>query len=171
MMNSGNRNQQRINEMIRIPQVRVVSQEGEQLGIMSTSEALAAARAAGLDLVEVAADAKPPVCRIMDFGKFKYQQKRKQSKQPTHQSKLKEIRVRPKIGEHDLAVKINKARDFLTHKDKVLVTVQFRGREVAHREEGHKVIRQILAELDDVGKVEAPPKQLDKKILCTISPK
>ncbi len=170
-MDSGNRNQQRINEMIRISQVRVVSAEGEQLGIMNTSDALAAARAAGLDLVEVASDAKPPVCRIMDFGKYKYQQKRKLSKQPTHQSKLKELRVRPKTGDHDLSVKINKARDFLVHKDKVLISVTFKGRELAHIDEGQKVIRHIIAELDEVGKVESPPKQMGKRIMCTITPK
>lgn len=171
-MDSGNhRNQQRINEMIRISQVRVVSAEGEQLGIMNTPDALATARSAGLDLVEVAPDAKPPVCRIMDYGKFKYQQKRKQSKQPTHQSKLKELRVRPKTGDHDLQVKINKARDFLEHKDKVLISVTFKGRELAHIDEGQKVIQHIIAELEEVGKLESPPKHLGKRIQCTLTPK
>ncbi|MGL6196111.1 MAG: translation initiation factor IF-3 [Thermoguttaceae bacterium] len=171
-METGNRApQQRINEMIRVPQVRVISDEGEQLGIMSTGEALHAARAAGLDLVEVASDAKPPVCRIMDYSKFKYQQKKRLGKQQTHQSKLKELRLRPKTGEHDLQVKIKQAKDFLTHKDKVLISVMFKGRELAHIEEGEKMMTQIVTELEPVGKLESPPKHQGKRITCTLCPK
>jgi translation initiation factor IF-3 len=171
-METGNsRNLQRVNEMIRVPQVRVVAVDGSQLGVMNTHEALAAARGAGLDLVEVAPEAKPPVCRIMDFGKFKYQQKRKQTKQHTHQSKLKEIRLRPKTGEHDLQVKVAKMREFLQNKDKVTVLVMFKGREMAHIEEGFKVMNQMLAEIGEIGKVESPPKQQGKRIQCTVVPK
>ena len=165
------KDKQRINEMIRVPQVRVISAEGEQLGVMSSVEALAAARQLGLDLVEVASDSKPPVCRIMDYGKFKYQQKRKLTKQHTHQSKLKEVWFRPKTGDHDLQVKINKARGFLVAKDKVLVSVRFKGRELAHIDEGEKVMNQVIAILEDVGKIEAPPKRADKRIVCTLAPK
>ncbi|MGL6225475.1 MAG: translation initiation factor IF-3 [Thermoguttaceae bacterium] len=163
--------QQRINEMIRVPQVRVVSATGEQLGVMSSLDALNAARAAGLDLVEVASDAKPPVCRIMDYGKFKYQQKKRTGKQQTHQSKLKELRIRPKTGDHDLMVKINKAKEFLEHKDKVLVSVMFRGREIAHITEGEKVIEQFIQAVESVGKAESSPKQMGKRIMCTLIPK
>ncbi len=165
------KDKQRINEMIRVPQVRVISAEGEQLGVMSSAEALAAARQQGLDLVEVASDSKPPVCRIMDYGKFKYQQKKRLAKQHTHQSKLKEVRLRPKTGDHDLMVKIGKAREFLTDKDKVLVSVTFKGRELAHIDEGEKIMKQLIADLEDVGKVEAPPKRHDKRIICTLAPK
>lgn len=166
-----NQNKQRINESIRVPQVRVISDDGEQLGILSTQEALNAAKQAGLDLVEVAADSKPPVCRIMDYGKFRYQQKKKQTKQHTHQTKLKEVRLRPKTGEHDITVKINNARKFLEHKDKVQITVMFKGRELAHIEEGEKVLTHMLQELDDIGKIESPPKRAERRIICTLAPK
>ena len=138
---------------------------------MPTEQALNAAREADLDLVEVAPDARPPVCRIMDFGKFKYQQKKKQHKGQTHQVKTKEIRVRPKIGEHDIEFKINQARGFLTHKDKVVISVVFRGRELAHIDEGHRVVRQMIVALDDVAKVEGAPQQMGKRIICTLAPK
>ena len=163
--------QHRINEMIRVPQLRVVSAEGEQLGIMSSHEALAAARAAGMDLVEVAPDSKPPVCRIMDYGKFKYQQKKKVTKQIVHRTKLKEIRVRPKTGDHDIQVKLKQAREFLTKKDKVQIAVLFRGRELAHIEEGQKLIENLLAQLEDISKVESPPKHFKKSIVCMVAPK
>jgi len=138
---------------------------------LSIDEALAAARAATLDLVEVAPTERPPVCRIMDFGKFKYQQKKRQHKAHTRQIKVKEIRVRPKTGDHDIGVKVAKARDFLTHKDKVLLSVMFRGRELAHVEEGRRVIDSILKQLEDCSKVEATPSQQGRRIVCTLAPK
>jgi len=165
------RDRQRINERIRVPQVRVVTDEGEQLGIMSTSEALDRARQAGLDLVEVAADSKPPVCRIMDYGKYRYQQKKKQHKSHVHQSKLKEVWLHPKTGEHDLLVKVNKAREFLMSKDKVQIVVKFKGRENAHVQEGSKVLYRMIEMLEDVGKIEAPPKPAHRQVVCTLSPK
>ena len=106
---------------------------------MSTDEAIRTARKANLDLVEVAPTERPPVCRIMDFGKFKYQQKKRQHKGHAHQIRIKEIRVRPKTGDHDIEVKVSRAREFLQHKDKVIVTVTFRGRELAHIDEGRRV--------------------------------
>lgn len=163
--------QQRINEQIRVTPVRVISDEGEQLGIMATDEAIKAAKKVNLDLVEVAPNERPPVCRIMDFGKFKYQQKKRQHKTHAHQMKIKEIRVRPKTGDHDIEVKVNRAREFLSHKDKVIVTVVFRGRELAHIEEGRRVIDQVLAQLEDVGKVEAPPTHAGRRMVCTLAPK
>lgn len=163
--------QHRLNEQIRISPIRVITDEGEQLGVIPTAEALAKARELGYDLVEVAPDARPPVCKIMDFGKFKYQQAKKKDKSKAHQQKIKEIRVRPRTDHHDIEVKVNKARDFLEHHDKVLVSVQFRGRELAHIEEGMKVITEILSKLEDVGKPESPPKQFGKKIECRLAPK
>jgi translation initiation factor IF-3 len=132
---------------------------------------LAAAREADLDLVEVAPNERPPVCRIMDFGKFKYQLKKKQHKGHTHQVKIKEIRVRPKTDDHDLGVKVTRAREFLSHKDKVIVSVVFRGRELAHVEEGQKVVKQIIAQLEDVSKVESSPSQQGRRIVCVLAPK
>jgi translation initiation factor IF-3 len=166
-----NRNKQRINDGIRVPQVRVITDDGEQLGIMTTVEALDKARQSGLDLVEVAADSRPPVCRIMDYGKYRYQQKKRQGKHHVHQSKLKEVWLHPKTGEHDLIVKVNKAKEFLMNKDKVQITVKFRGRENAHVEEGAKIMHRMIAMLEEVGKIEAPPKNAQKQILCTLSPK
>jgi len=161
----------RINEQIRISPIRVITAEGGQLGIVPTDEALARAREAGLDLVEVAPNEKPPVCRIMDFGKFKYQQKKKQHKTHVHHTKIKEIRLRPKTGEHDIEFKVNQAKGFLQHKDKVIVSVVFRGRELAHIDEGQRVMRNILEQLDPVGKVDAPPQQMGKRLVCTLSPR
>ena len=123
------------------------------LGVMPTSKALEAAREAGLDLVEVAPNERPPVCKIIDFGKFKYTQKKKLSKQKQHQVHIKEIRVRPKTGDHDIEVKVKRAREFLENKDKVLVNVLFRGRELAHIDEGRRVMQE-RPPLAEVGKVE-----------------
>jgi len=138
---------------------------------MILDEALAAARAVGLDLVEVAPTDKPPVCRIMDFGKFKYQLKKRQHKAHARQMRIKEIRVRPKTGDHDINVKVSRAREFLEHKDKVIVSVMFRGRELAHIEEGKRVIDEVLQQLQDVAKVEAQPSQQGRRIVCTLAPK
>jgi translation initiation factor IF-3 len=162
---------QRVNEQIRTSPVRVIGAEGDQLGIMPTDEALAAARQAGLDLVEVAPTERPPVCRIMDFGKFKYQQKKRQHKSHSHQIKIKEIRVRPKTGEHDIHVKVSKAREFLGQKHKVLVSVMFRGRELAHGDEGRRLLTEMLAMLEDVGRLESPPSQQGRRIVCSLAPK
>lgn len=164
-------NKQRINELIRVTPVRVIGADGAQLGILATDEALRQARAAELDLVEVAPTERPPVCRIMDYGKFKYQQKKRQHKGHSHQVKIKEIRVRPKTGDHDIQVKVNKAREFLSHKDKVIVTVVYRGREMAHIDEGRRVIDDVLAQLADVSKVEAAPVHHGRRMICTLAPK
>jgi len=149
----------------------VISADGGQLGIIPTDEAMSLAREAGLDLVEVAHNEKPPVCRIMDFGKFKYQQKKKHHKTHVHHAKIKEIRLRPKTGEHDIEFKVNQAKGFLLHKDKVVVSVVFRGRELAHIDEGQRVMKQIVQQLEPVSKVEAPPQQMGRRLVCTLSPK
>ena len=145
---------QRINEQIRISPVRLIGVNGEQLGIVPTSQAMELAREANLDLVEVAATERPPVCKILDYGKHRYQQSRKGTKTKVHQQKLKEIRVRPKTGDHDVTTKINQARKFLEHKDKVLVYVLFKGRELQHVDEGRRIINQVLEKLADLAKVE-----------------
>jgi translation initiation factor IF-3 len=150
--------------------VRVISESGEQLGIMPTDEALARARGAELDLVEVAPNEKPPVCRIMDFGKYKYE-KKKRTGHGAHQMKTKEIRLRPKTGDHDREFKVKQAKGFLQHKDKVQVTVVFRGREMAHIEEGRRVMDEVITELLEFGKLEAPPAQHSRRMICTIAPK
>ena len=141
------------------------------MGIIPTDEALGLAREAGLDLVEVAPNEKPPVCRVMDFGKFKYQQKKKHHKTHVHHTKIKEVRLRPKTGEHDIEFKVAQARGFLQHKDKVVVSVVFRGREMAHVEEGQRVMQAVVAQLEDVGKVEAPAQQMGRRLQCTLAPK
>ena len=150
--------------------VRVISENGEQLGILITSDAIERARNVGLDLVEVAPNEKPPVCRIMDFGKYKYE-KKKRAGHNAHQNKTKEIRLRPKTGEHDIDFKIKSAIKFLQHKDKVQVTVVFRGREMAHIEEGRKVMSEVIQELSEFGKVESAPAQHARRIICTVAPK
>ncbi|MCK4683544.1 MAG: translation initiation factor IF-3 [Pirellulales bacterium] len=163
--------QHRINEQIRITPVRVIGADGDQLGVIPTEEALRVASEAGLDLVEVASAEKLPVCRIMDFGKFKYQQKKKQHKSHVHHTKTKEIRLRPKTGQHDIDFKVNQAKGFLLHKDKVIVSLVFRGREMAHIEEGQRVMQGIVDQLEEVAKIESPPQQLGRRLVCTLSPR
>lgn len=162
----------RINEQIRITPVRVVAEDGEQLGIIPTEQALTRAREANLDLVEVAPNEKPPVCRIMDYGKYKYQQKKKQNKKATHHTKTKEIRLRPKTGQHDIEFKVKQAITFLKHKDKVQISVLFRGRELAHEEEGRRVAEEVIETLcPDYGKVETPPTRQGRRITAVVAPK
>src|SRR2546427_6141977 len=161
---------QRINEQIRISPVRLIGANGEQLGVVPTSQAMEMAREANLDLVEVAAQERPPVCKILDYGKFRYQQSRKTDKK-VHQQKLKEIRVRPKTGDHDVETKINQARKFLEHKDKVLVNVLFRGRELQHIEEGQRIITGILEKLADLAKVEKAPSMEGKRMTAMLAPR
>ena len=160
-----------MNEQIRISPIRLIGAAGEQLGVVPTSQALEMAREANLDLVEVAAQERPPVCKIMDYGKFRYQQSRKGTKAKTHQQKLKEIRVRPKTGEHDIETKINQARKFLEHKDKVQLNVLFRGRELQHIEEGQRIILHMMEQLADVSKVEQAPRMEGKRMVCMLAPK
>jgi translation initiation factor IF-3 len=160
----------RINEQIRISPVRLIGVNGEQLGIVETRKALEMAYDAGLDLVEVDAQARPPVCKIMDYGKYKYAQSKK-TQQKTHQPKLKEIRVRPKTGEHDIETKINQARKILEHHDKVQVNVLFRGREMQHIEEGERVMKQVLEALQNDARIEVPPRLEGKRITAILAPK
>lgn len=136
----------------------MISQTGELLGILPTPQAQQLAVDAGLDLVEVAPTERPPVCRILDYGKFKYEQKKKQQKNTkTHQIQLKEIRLRPKIGDHDVEFKLKQARQFLAEHDKVKLTILFKGRENAHHELGRQVLVDVIKQLEDVSKMEKPP--------------
>ncbi len=162
--------QTRVNNQIRYSPVRVIGPDGTQYGVIPTEEALSRAREAGLDLVEVAPNEKPPVCRIMDFGKYKYE-KSKKSGQKTHQTKTKEIRLRPKTGDHDVETKIRQAIGFLKHKDKVQVSVIFRGREMAHVDEGRRVMESVLQELSEYSKIEQPPLQQGKRMIAMVAPK
>ncbi len=150
----------------------MIGPEGDQLGILATEEALSRARDAGLDLVEVAPGERPPVCRIMDYGKYKYEKsKKRQSSVHAHQMRTKEIRLRPKTGEHDIDFKIKQAMTFLKHRDKVQVSVLFRGREMAHIEEGRKVMESVLAQLSEIGKVESAPQQNGRRMIATVTPR
>jgi translation initiation factor IF-3 len=164
--------QQRVNEQIRISPVRLIGAAGEQVGVVPTAQALEMAREANLDLVEVAATERPPVCKIMDFGKFKFLQKQKaKDKTKTHHQKLKEIRLRPKTGDHDVETKVNQARRFLEHKDRVLVYVVFKGRELQHIEEGKRILTQVLEKLGDVAKIEKNPGMEGKRMSAMLAPK
>ncbi len=160
-----------MNEQIRISPIRLIGANGEQLGIIPTAQAMDMAREAQLDLVEVSATERPPVCKIMDYGKFRYQQSRKQHKTKVHQQKVKEIRVRPKTGEHDIDTKLSQARKFLEHKDKILLKVLFRGREMQHIEEGQRIIAAMLEKLLDCSKVEKPPAMEGKSMTAMLAPK
>ena len=152
----------RVNEMIREREIRVIGAEGEQLGVMTSEVAMAQALEAGLDLVEVAPGSRPPVCRIMDYGKYKYEQKKKKAagkqKGKGHVASLKEIKVRPRTDQHDLAFKLRSARRFLIEGDKVKVTVQFRGREIVHSEKGRDQLERVKLMLGGLATMEAPPR-------------
>lgn len=160
----------RMNEQIRISPIRLIGAEGEQHGIVPTLQAQEMAREAGMDLVEVAATERPPVCKIMDYGKFKYAQSKKQATK-THQQKLKELRVRPKTGVHDVDTRVNQAKKFLEDGDKVLLKVQFRGREMQHIEEGRRIIEGMLEQLADSCKIEKPAQMEGKQMSALLAPK
>jgi len=151
----------------------VIDENGEQVGIIDTREALTRARQAGLDLVEVAPNAAPPVCRIMDYGKWMYDQKKKdrQAKSHRHETELKEIRIRtPKIGQHDLQIKVQRARDFLERGDRVQFTLRFRGREMVHRDRGRDVLNSVAEMLADVAKVERDMRMEGRAMSVMFSP-
>ena len=159
----------RINEQIRISPIRLVDSEGNMIGEIPAEEAQQMAVEAGLDLVEVAPNVRPPVCRIMDYGKFKYeQQKKKKESHKHHQVQLKEIRLRPKTGEHDIGFKVKRARMFLEHKDKVKINVLFRGRENSHHDRGREILENIIGELEDIAKVEKRPSMDGGRMMSTI---
>jgi translation initiation factor IF-3 len=147
-----------VNERIRVREIRVIGSDGEQLGVMTPEDALVIAREGGLDLVEVAANSRPPVCRIMDYGKFKYEQKKKSASKKSHSATLKEVKLRPGTDQHDLNFKLNNARKFLMEGDKVKVTVMFRGREMVHTYRGRKQLDTVLEQLGPIAKLESSPR-------------
>jgi translation initiation factor IF-3 len=163
----------RVNEAISAPQVRVVGPDGEILGILSVDEALQKAESFGLDLVEVAPGAEPPVCKILDYGKFKYEdQKRKaEARKKQKTIDIKEIKMRPGIDAHDYDVKMRSMRRFLDEGDKVKVTLRFRGRELAHQELGYKVLERVRTDLDELAKVEQMPRMEGRQMIMVVSPR
>lgn len=160
----------RINHRIRVPEVRLIDQDGEQVGIVNTKEARRMADEVGQDLVEVSPQARPPVCRIMDYGKFKYQQRKKEKKGGSkHVSLLKELRVRPAIDDHDLSYRLDNGRRFLGQGHKVQVVCIFRGRQMAHPEHGFEVMRKVADALSDIAKVEMHPKMMGRRMTMLLA--
>lgn len=163
----------RRNEMIRAREVRVIGLEGDQLGILGRNEAIAMAKEYGCDLVEVASTSEPPVCRIMDYGKFKYEQQKKKAEAKKRQSvvQIKEIKVRPKTDDHDYETKVRHIRRFLEDGDRCKVTVFFRGREIVHKERGNEILDRIIADLQDVAKVEQEARAEGRTLQMLLVPK
>lgn len=162
----------RVNRNIRAPKVRVIGPEGEQLGVMTVPEALQKAEEEGLDLVEVAPTAVPPVCKIIDYGKYRYQltKKEKESKKSQHQVKVKEIKIKPNTDDHDIEVKLRHAREFIAEGNKVRMTCVFRGREMLHPEIGAGLIDRMCQNLTDVATAESEPKMMGKSLSVVIAP-
>ncbi len=162
----------RVNEKIRAREVRLIGPDGKQIGIVPLREALAKAEEYGLDLVEVAPQANPPVCKIMDYGQFLYQEakKAKEAKKRQTQVELKEIKVRPKTEDHDLQTKIRHIRRFLEDKNKVKIRVFFRGRELAHPELGEQVLQKIEEAVKDLGRVEMAPRMEGRQMIMILGP-
>ncbi len=163
----------RTNDRIRVPQVRVVTEDGEQLGVMDTRDAVRRAREQGLDLVEVAATADPPVCRIIDFGKFQYETKKKANEAKKKQVVItvKEVKFRPGTDDHDYNFKMKHAREWLQEGDKVKATIFFRGREITHRELGAELLQRLEKDLVDYGEVEARPRMEGNQMFFVFAPK
>ena len=163
----------RVNEEIRIPQVRLIDQDGEMQGVMTAREAMQRAFAVGLDLVEISPNADPPVCKILDFGKFKYEQQKKRNEAKKKQKviEIKEIKVRPNIDENDYQVKMRAMKSFIEEGDKVKVTLRFRGREMAHQDIGVRVLERIRAEMDTTSKVEQMPRMENRQMVMVLSPR
>jgi len=163
----------RVNEEIRVPQVRLIDQDGEMLGVMSAREALIRAYDVGLDLLEISPNAVPPVVKILDYGKYKYEQQKKANEARKRQKvvEIKEIKVRPNIDDHDYDVKMRQAKEFIAEGDKVKVTLRFRGREMAHQDLGLKVLDRIRTELAETTKVESMPRLENRQMIMVLAPK
>jgi len=162
----------RINERIRVPEVRLIDDEGNQIGVLKTADALSFAQERDLDLVEVAPEARPPVCRVLDYSKYKYEQaqKVKQARKHQQQITIREIKFRPKIAQHDYDTKKHHVERFLRHKDKVKVTIMFRGREVTHPERGTAILDRLAEELSELGVVEQRPLQEGRNMTMMMAP-
>ncbi|MFZ4808140.1 MAG: translation initiation factor IF-3 [Hyphomicrobiaceae bacterium] len=163
----------RINDQIRSREVRLIDETGQNVGVVSRFDALERATAAGLDLVEISPDAEPPVCKILDFGKFKYQEQKKAAEARKKQKivEIKEIKMRPNIDDHDYDVKMRAIKRFFEEGDKVKVTLRFRGREMAHTELGMDLLRRVKADLTEISKVEAEPKFEGRQMIMVLAPK
>jgi len=163
----------RVNEEINVPRVRLVDARGEMVGVVNRNDALVMAADAGLDLVEVAANADPPVCKILDYGKFKYEEQKKKNEARKKQKviEVKEIKLRPGIDDHDYDVKMRSMVKFIEEGDKVKVTMRFRGRELAHQELGMDVLMRVRGDLDEIAKVEQFPKMEGRQMTMVMSPK
>jgi translation initiation factor IF-3 len=166
------RDSTRINERIRVPEVRVIGDDGTQIGVMRTDEALRYAQERDLDLVEVAPEARPPVCRVLDYSKYKYEQSQKQKAARKHQQQItiREIKFRPKIAEQDYATKKRHVERFLKHKDKVKITIMFRGREVTHPERGQMILDRLAEELTDLAIIEQRPNLDGRNMTMLLGP-
>lgn len=162
-----------MNEEIRVPQVRLIDENGEMLGVLSIRDALYKAFQAGLDLLEISPNAVPPVCKITDYGKFKYEAQKKANEARKKQKvvEIKEIKVRPNIDDHDYDVKMRQAKSFIGEGDKVKVTLRFRGREMAHQELGVKLLERIRTELVELVKVEQMPRLENRQMIMVLAPK
>lgn len=167
-----NKDEHRLNERIRVPQVRLIDELGNQVGVVPTYEALQMARDRGLDLMEVSPNAQPPVCKICDYGKFKYEKKKKEQSAKKKQTviKVKEIQLRPQTEEHDLEYKFKNVRQFLEDGDKAKITIMFRGREITYVDQGFKIMKQLVDMVKDIANVEAPPKIEGKKLIMVLAP-
>ena len=163
----------RVNEDIRVPQVRLIDQDDEMQGVMTAREAIQRAYSVGLDLLEISPNADPPVCKILDFGKFKYEQQKKKNEAKKRQKviEIKEIKVRPNIDENDYQVKLRAMKSFIEEGDKVKVTLRFRGREMAHQDIGVKVLERIRADMEYGTKVEQMPRMENRQMVMVLSPK
>ena len=156
--------------MIRASEIRVIADDGEQLGVMTPEAAIARAEEAGLDLVEVSPGARPPVCRIMDYGRYKYEQKKKANKSKGHAASLKEVKLRPRTDQHDLDFKLKNARRFIMEGDKVKVTVMYRGREMVHRDIGRKQLDRVVELIGAIAAVEMPPRMEGRFLSMILAP-
>jgi translation initiation factor IF-3 len=163
----------RVNEDIRVPQVRLIDQDGEMIGVMTAREAVQRAFAVGLDLLEISPNAEPPVCKIVDFGKFKYEQQKKKNEAKKKQKvvEIKEVKVRPNIDENDYQVKMRAMKSFIEEGDKVKVTLRFRGREMAHQDIGIRVLERIRTEMEAATKVEQMPRMENRQMVMVLSPR
>src|SRR3954462_4410253 len=158
--------------MIRVPQVRLIGEDGNQIGVVSRDEALKYAQQRDLDLVEVAAEARPPVCRVLDYSKYKYEQEQKAKSARRHQKQVtvREIKLRPKIAENDYETKKGHVERFLKHNDKVKVTIMFRGREMTHPERGERLLMRLAEDVDELGTIEQRPSLDGRNMTMTLAP-
>jgi translation initiation factor IF-3 len=163
----------RVNEEIRVPQVRLIDQDGEMQGVMTAREVVQRAYGVGLDLVEISPNAEPPVVKILDFGKFKYEQQKKRNEAKKKQKviEIKEIKVRPNIDENDYQVKLRQMKSFIGEGDKVKVTLRFRGREMAHQDIGVRVLERIRTDMDGATKVEQMPRMENRQMVMVLTPR